>query len=55
VLGKPGDRVERGDALIEIHHREGVGLEAARALCGAALAIGDAPPPRREKVLAEVR
>jgi pyrimidine-nucleoside phosphorylase len=55
VLAKPGDRVERGDALIEIHHRDGVGLEAARALCGAALAIGDAPPPRREKVLAEVR
>ena len=55
VLAKPGDRVERGDALIEIHHRDGAGLEAARALCRAAAEIGDAPPPPREKVLAEVR
>jgi pyrimidine-nucleoside phosphorylase len=52
---KPGDRVAEGDCLVEIHHRDGIGLETAIALCRGAFEIGDAPPPSREKVLAEVR
>jgi hypothetical protein len=47
--------VTEGDALVEIHHRDGIGLEEATALCRGAAEIGEAPPPPREKVLAEVR
>jgi pyrimidine-nucleoside phosphorylase len=52
---KPGDRVAEGDSLVEIHHRDAIGLETAVALCRGAIQIGDAPPPSRKKVLAEVR
>ncbi|HEY6362078.1 MAG TPA: thymidine phosphorylase [Vicinamibacterales bacterium] len=52
---KPGDRIEEGDSLVEIHHRDGTGLDTAVALCRGAFEIGEAPPPKREKVLAEVR
>jgi thymidine phosphorylase len=52
---KPGDRVKEGDPLVEIHHRDGLGLEAAVALCRGAIEIGEQAPPRRDNVLAEVR
>jgi thymidine phosphorylase len=55
VRAKPGDRVNRGDILLELHHRDGRGLEAALAMCREAVTIGDTAPPRREKVLGEVR
>jgi pyrimidine-nucleoside phosphorylase len=54
VLAKPGDHVARGQALVELHHRDR-GVDEALAFCRAAIAIGDEPPPRREKVLGEVR
>ena len=54
VLATPGDHVARGQALVELHHRDR-GVDEALALCRAAIAIGDEPPPRREKVLGEVR
>jgi pyrimidine-nucleoside phosphorylase len=54
VLGKPGDKVTRGQPIVELHHR-GRGLEEALELCRGAIAVGDEPPPRREKVLGEVR
>jgi pyrimidine-nucleoside phosphorylase len=50
-----GDSVKEGDPLMELHHRDGRGLEEAMALCRQAVTIGDAPPPRRAKVLGEVR
>jgi thymidine phosphorylase len=50
-----GDSVKDGDPLMELHHRDGRGLETALALCRQAVTIGDAPPPRRSKVLGEVR
>ena len=50
-----GDSVREGDPLMELHHRDGRGLTAAIALCRQAVTIGDAPPPRRAKVLGEVR
>lgn len=50
-----GDMVQEGDALLELHHRDGRGLDAALALCRHAVTIGDEPPPRRAKVLGEVR
>jgi pyrimidine-nucleoside phosphorylase len=52
---KPGARVRRGDPLIEIHHRNGRGVNAALALCSDAVAIGDEPLPRRDVVLGVVR
>jgi pyrimidine-nucleoside phosphorylase len=55
VLAKPGDRVSEGQPLIELHHRDGRGLDAALDLCRAGISIGDAPAPRRDKVLGEVR
>jgi pyrimidine-nucleoside phosphorylase len=55
LLAKPGEMVSRGQPLVELHHRNGRGVDAALALCHEAIAIGDQPPPRREKVLGEVR
>jgi thymidine phosphorylase len=46
-----GDEVRAGDLLVELHHRNGHGLADALALCGAAVDVGDAPPPHREHVL----
>ena len=50
-----GTRVKPGQPLVELHHRGGRGLAAARELCEAALAIDDQPPPHRDKVLGEIR
>jgi thymidine phosphorylase len=55
VLAAPGDEVQTGQPLLEFHHRDGRGLEAAMALCRGAVTIGDAPPATRDKVLDEVR
>ena len=55
TLVKPGDRVERGQPLLELHHRDGRGLDAALALCGDSIAIGDDAPVLRAKLLGEVR
>jgi pyrimidine-nucleoside phosphorylase/thymidine phosphorylase len=52
---KPGDAVRAGDTLLDLHHRGGRNLEQALALCEEAIAIGDEPPPARQKVLGEVR
>jgi len=50
-----GERVTAGQALLELHHRGGRGLDAALALCRDAIAIGDTPPPRRPAILGDVR
>jgi thymidine phosphorylase len=55
VLARPGDEVREGQPLLELRHRDGRGLDAALAFCREAIAIADAPPPVRPKVLAEVR
>jgi pyrimidine-nucleoside phosphorylase len=55
TLVKPGDRVERGQPLLELHHRDGRGLSAALALCGESISIGDEAPVPRAKLLGEVR
>jgi pyrimidine-nucleoside phosphorylase len=52
---KPGDRVQAGDPLLVLHHRDGHGLEAAQSLALSAFAFGDEPPARRPKILGEVR
>jgi pyrimidine-nucleoside phosphorylase/thymidine phosphorylase len=55
LLEKPGARVERGQPLIEIHHRDGRGVNAALALCSDAITIADEPAPQRSVVLGDVR
>jgi pyrimidine-nucleoside phosphorylase len=50
-----GDRVAAGDVLLDLHHRDGRGLDEAMRLCQRAITIGETPQPRREHVLAEVR
>jgi pyrimidine-nucleoside phosphorylase len=55
ALAKPGDAVQAGDALLELHHRGGRNLEAALALCREAVSIGEEPPAPRKKILGEVR
>ena len=44
VLAKPGDEVRDNQPLLELHHRDGRGLDQALALCRSAVAVGDTPP-----------
>jgi pyrimidine-nucleoside phosphorylase/thymidine phosphorylase len=55
IDAKPGDRVEAGQPLLALHHRDGRGLADALTLCRDAFEIGDAPPQSRPKILGEVR
>jgi thymidine phosphorylase len=51
----PGDDVRTGDPVLELCHRHGRGLDAAVALCEAALVIGDEPVPARSRILQVLR
>ena len=55
AMVKPGDAVREGQPLLELHHRDGRGLQEALAACREAIAIGDGPPAPRPKILGEVR
>jgi thymidine phosphorylase len=55
LLAKPGMRVERGEPLVEIHHRDGRGVNAALALCSDAVTIEDDAQPPRPVILGDVR
>jgi pyrimidine-nucleoside phosphorylase len=66
LMAAPGDRVDAGQPLLELHHRGGRGLDAALALCAEAVELSDdsltRPDARRagrsgsaDKILAEVR
>ena len=55
LLAKPGMHVERGEPLVEIHHRDGRGVNAALALCSDAVTIEDDAPPPRPVILGDVR
>jgi thymidine phosphorylase len=57
LLAARGDRVERGQPLVELHHRGGHGLTAARALCREAIHVaeGGQALPAGERILGEVR
>ena len=46
VLAPPGSEVRRGDAVLEVRHRGGKGLEAALAMLEEAVQISDAAPRR---------
>ena len=51
IVAPVGTRVQAGDPIIEIHHRNGHGLADARRLLEAAILIGDAPVAARPLVL----
>ena len=55
AMVNPGDAVREGQPLLELHHRDGRGLKEALATCREAIAIGDAAPAPRPKILGEVR
>ena len=44
ILAPPGAEVREGDAVLMVHHRGGRGLDEARSLLSAAIAIGDEAP-----------
>ncbi|HVZ21899.1 MAG TPA: hypothetical protein VG871_12585, partial [Vicinamibacterales bacterium] len=47
IVAPPGSRVAAGDPVIDIHHRDGRGLDEARRLLAGAVVIGDAAAPPR--------
>jgi pyrimidine-nucleoside phosphorylase len=55
VLAAPGDRVAAGDPVLELHYRDRARLDAALTLATGAITIGEAAPPPRSLILAEVR
>jgi thymidine phosphorylase len=55
LLTRLGDTVREGQPLLELHHRGGRGLAAARELCATAVGIGDTAPAPRPAILGEVR
>ena len=52
---KPGVQLSAGDAVLELHYREQAKLDAALALLGRAVTIGDEPALRRAIIVGEVR
>jgi pyrimidine-nucleoside phosphorylase len=55
VRARVGERVVPGQPILELYHRDNRGVDAALALCRGAVTIGDAAPPARPKILADVR
>ncbi len=51
---KLGDRVEKGEPLLELRHAEATPLEEARAFLSRAYRFGSAPPPGRPVVLGRI-
>jgi len=55
VAAKPGEKVNAGDPVLELHYRDRARLETAVALATRAIVIGDQPPAARRLVVGEVR
>jgi len=55
VAAKPGEKVNAGDTVLELHYRDRARLETAVALATRAIVIGDQPPAARRLVVGEVR
>ena len=54
VVVPPGGEVRSGDAVLQIHHRAGRGLEVARTLLRQAVQIGDVAPATQPLVVDRV-
>lgn len=55
VRAKPGDRLETGDPVLDLHHRNDPRLAEAVQVAASAIEIGDAPPAPAPLVLEEIR
>jgi len=55
VKARPGDAVQAGDPILELHVRDRGRLETAMRLASQAITIGDRRPPPAPLVVAEVR
>jgi pyrimidine-nucleoside phosphorylase len=55
IRARVGERVEAGDAVLEVHYRDDGSLAAAMPVLRGAVKLGDAPPTVAEMVLEEVR
>jgi thymidine phosphorylase len=53
-LAKPGERVTKGQPIVELHGDDPSRLDAARAELAAAIDIGDDPPPERPLILQRI-
>src|SRR5206468_192633 len=51
IAAPVGTPVQQGDAIVEIHHRGGRGLDEARRLLEDAIVVAETPPPARPLVL----
>lgn len=54
VLVAAGERVRRGDRLLELHGRTDAGFHEAAEAAGRAVSLGDAPPAAASLILAHV-
>jgi len=51
VLVKPGDAIQAGEAILEVHYRDAARLDTALQLVRRACQIGDQPPPPADLIL----
>ena len=54
ILKPLGERIKRGEAVLELHYRDADRLGAALALVKQACVVGDRPPPPQPQVLETV-
>ena len=54
VLAPPGSAVRTGEAVFEVPHRGGRGMDAALPLLGDAISVSDAPPAARPLIVGAV-
>ena len=54
VMAKPGDRVSKGDAVLELHYRDAAKRDRALELANRAFAVGDQPVAARAVIVGEV-
>lgn len=55
IRARVGERVARGQPILELHHRNNRGVDGALALCRDAVGIGEVAPAPQPKILADVR
>jgi thymidine phosphorylase len=54
VLATPGALVRAGEPILELYHRDSLGLRDAVDLAGQAIELGAAPPPLRSLIVGEI-
>jgi pyrimidine-nucleoside phosphorylase len=55
VNAKPGEKISKGDALLDVIYREKTRLDPALDLIKRAIVIGDKPPAKRPLIVGEIR